>query len=127
MLVDEKGRKIIPEIRLERCKSYVDGSTMTVTVWATNVGQVEVELNKIEILGMSYGLDRFLNPGKAHEIMIYRGPAPTNDSYHEAVLHYKIVENGDYFAAEFMIEYNLESNGAYIVEELHPESVIRDV
>jgi hypothetical protein len=127
LLVDEKGRKVIPEIRLEHCKSHVDGSTMTVTVWATNTGEVEVELDKIEILGMRYELDRFLNPGKAHEIMIYKGPTPMNDSHHEAVLHYKIVKNGDYFAAEFMIEYNRESNGVYIVEELHPESVIRDV
>ncbi|MNH50385.1 hypothetical protein D3C87_1355000 [compost metagenome] len=127
LLVDEKGRKIIPEIRLEHCKSHVNGSIMTVTAWATNTGDVEVELDKIEILGMRYEIDRFLNPGKSHEITIYKGPAPTNDAHHEAILHYRIVKNGDYFAAEFMVEYNRESSGIFIVEELHPESVIRDV
>lgn len=127
LLVDAKGRKVIPTIRLDHCKSYVNGSTMTVTAWATNTGDVEVELDKIEMLGVRYELDRFLNPGKAHEVTIYKGPAPTDESYHEAILHYKIVKNGDYFAAEFMIEYNRESNGVYIVEELHPESVIRDI
>lgn len=126
-LVDEKGRKIIPAIHIERCKSYVNGPQMTVTAWATNTGDVEIKLDKIEILGMRYELDRFLSPGKGHEITIYKGPAPINDHYHEAVLHYKIVKNGDYFAAEFMIEYNRESSGIYIVEDLHSESVIRDV
>ncbi|MNQ06400.1 hypothetical protein D3C85_191520 [compost metagenome] len=127
LLVDEKGRKIIPEIRLERCKSYVNGNEMMVTAWATNAGNVEVELDKIEILGMRYELDRFLSPGKGHEVTLYKGPVTMDDSHDEATLHYKIVENGDYFAAEFMIEYNRESNGVYVVEELHPESVVRDI
>lgn len=127
LLIDERGRKIIPEIRLEHCKSYINGSVMTVTAWATNTGEVEVELDKVELIGMRYELDRFLNPGQGHEIMLYKGPVVMDDSHHEAILHYKIVENGDYFAAEFMIEYNLESNGVYLVEELHPPPVIRDI
>ncbi len=125
--VDEKGRKIIPEIRLEHCKSHRNGPTMMVTAWATNTGDVEVELDKVEILGVKYEIDRFLDPGKAHEVTLYKGPVPMNESYHEAILQYRIVKNGDYFAAHFMVEYNRESDGVYTVEELHPERIIRDV
>lgn len=127
LLIDDKGRKIIPEIRLEHCRSYVNGPTMMVVAWATNTGKVEVELDKVELLGVKYELDRFLKPGQAHELTLYKGPVPVNESYHEAILYYKIVENGDYFAAHFMIGYNLVSNGVYTVEELHPERVIHDV
>lgn len=126
-LVDERGRKIIPEIRLEHCKSHLNGSTIMVTAWVTNMGQVEVELYKVEMLDMKYELDRFLKPGQAHEVILYNGPIPQDESDHKAVLEYKIVENGDYFDAEFMIEYGLESNGVYIIKELHPNPVIRDV
>lgn len=127
LLVDERGRKIIPEIHLEHCRSYINGTSMMVTAWATNTGKVEVELDKVDLLGMKYELDRRLNPGQAHEVTLYKGPVPGNESYHEAILYYKIVENGDYFAAHFMIEYNRESDGVFTVEELHPERVVHDV
>lgn len=127
LFIDEKGRKIIPQIRLEHCKSHINGDEMTVIVWATNTSAVEVEIDRVEMLGIRYKIDRFLKPQEAHELLLYKGKVPTSDASHKAILQYKIVENGDYFAAEFMVEYNLESNGQYIVEDLHPEPVIRDI
>lgn len=127
LLIDERGRKIIPEIRLEHCKSHISGDDMTVTVWATNMSTAEVELDRVEMLGVRRGIDRFLKPQEGHEIRLYEGRIPTSDVNHKAILQYKIVENGDYFAAEFMIEYNFESDGRYSVEELHPEPTIRDI
>ena len=126
-LFDEKGRKIIPEIRFEHCKSHINGDDMMVTVWATNTSDLEVEIDKVDMLGVRREIDRFLKPQEAHEILLYKGKIPTDENGHRAILQYKIVENGDCFAAEFRIEYNFESDRRYTVEELHPEPVVRDI
>lgn len=125
--IDEKGRKIIPEIRLEHCKSHIDGDNMTVTVWATNMSDIEIEIDKVDMLGMWREIDRFLKPREAHELLLYKGKIPTDENDHKAILQYRIVKNGDCFAAEFRIEYNFESDRRYTVEELHPEPVVRDI
>lgn len=126
--VDEKGNKVIPVIAIEHCKSHVDGQNLHVTAWLTNRSSFEVELDKIVMLDTKTELDRRLNPQQGHEVVLYRGVAPTHDHAHKAQLYYKIVENGDNFCADFSIEYNLESDGRFMVEELHPErGMIHDI
>jgi hypothetical protein len=125
--VDEKGRKIIPQITIERCKSHINGNHMDVTAWLTNTSEFEVELDKMEMIDAKTELDRRLRPHEGHEVTLYRGALRTNDQAHKAKLYYKIVQNGDYFCADFMIEYNRESNGMFTVEEFHPDNIIHDV
>jgi hypothetical protein len=125
--VDGAGYKIIPGVSLEHCEPHMNGAEMDVTVWATNQSNVEIELSKIVILGMTTQLDRFLGPGEAHQLRLYRGKVPTNDSYHTANLYYKQVRSGDYFCADFTIEYTYDPKGFYTVEELHPIEPVRDV
>jgi hypothetical protein len=125
--VDSTGHKIIPEVLFEHCESHLNGSEVDVTVWATNQSSVEIELDKIVMLGLTTQLDRFLAPGEAHQLRLYRGRIPTNDSYHTAYLYYKQVSSGDYFQADFTIEYNYDSRGFYEVEELHPIHPIKDI
>ena len=126
--VDDKGNKIIPLIAIEHCKSHGDGQQLQVTAWLTNRSSFELELDKIVMLDTKTELDRRLQPQESHEVTLYRGPQPTSDHAHKAQLYYKIMENGDNFCADFSIEYNLESDGRFTVEELHPErGMIHDV
>lgn len=126
--VDEKGKKVIPVIAIEHCKSHVDGLNLHLTAWVTNHSPFEVELDKIVMLDTKTELDRRLTPQQGHEVILYHGAMPTHDRAHKAQLYYKILENGDYFCADFSIEYNLESDGRFTVEELHPErGMIHDV
>lgn len=124
---DVSGYKIIPEISLEHCKSHLSGSEMEVTVWVTNRSTVELELDKMVMLGMTMQLDRFLAPGEARELRLYKGKTPTDDNYHTANLYYKQVSSGDYFCADYTIGYNYDSEGFYEVKELHPIRPVRDV
>lgn len=125
--IDENGQKIIPHITMTHCKSVIDDNHMEVTAWVTNTSQLEVELDKIVVLNLKTELDRRLRPAEARQVVLYRGPLAKNDYVHKANLYYKIVQNGDYFRADYMVEYNRESNGTYTVEELHPERDVHDI
>lgn len=125
--VDEGGKKIIPTVTIEHCKSHINGNHMDVTAWLTNASEFEIELDKMVMIDAKAGIGRRLRPGEGHEVMVYRGVLQTSDHAHKAELYYKIVENGDYFRADYMVEYNRESNGTYTVEEFHPEHIVHDV
>lgn len=125
--VNSDGHKIIPEVSFEHCQSHVSGDQMEVTVWVTNRSSVRIELDKIVMLGLTTELDRILAPGEARELRFYKGKVPTNDSYDTANLYYKQTSSGDYFCADFTIEYDYDPQGFYKVEEFHHVHPIRDV
>lgn len=126
-LVDDAGRKVIPHVTVEHCKTHRRGATVEVTAWLTNSSDLEIELDKIQLLNNKSELNRRLHAQEGHEALLYRGPVITTDSLHKAELLYRIIQNDDYFKAEFMIEYNHESDGTFTVEDLHPEHAIRDI
>lgn len=125
--VDERGRKIIPEITIAHCKSHLNGAHMEVTAWLTNESEFEVELSKMTILDVRTVIGRRLHAHEGHEVTLYRGVEPSSDHAHKAQLYYKIVENGDNFCADYMVEYNRESNGMFTIEELHADHIVHDV
>ncbi len=125
--VDTSGRKILPEIEIAHVKSHIDEPHMEVRVWATNRSAVEIELDKITIAGVTTETDRILMPGEGREILIYKGSALTDDSHRKATLRYKTRDTGDYFEADYHVEYHHDSRGIYEVEELRPIHPIRDV
>lgn len=126
-LVDDQGHKMIPQLTMTHCRSHVNGGQLEVTAWITNASTVEVRIDEAVLLDQKTHIDRDLAPGQAHEVLLYRGPAPQDDTSHKAELYYKIKENGDNFCADYMIEYYHEANGAWLIEELRPERIVRDV
>jgi hypothetical protein len=100
---------------------------MAVTVWVTNRSSDEVELDKIVMLGQTTQLDQIFSAGQARELKFYKGKVPTTGSYHTANLYYKRRSDGDYFCADFTIEYDYDPQGFYKVEELHPINPVRDI
>ena len=93
----------------------------------TNESPFEVEVQAMTMLDTKTVIGRRLSPQDGHEVMLYRGNVPINDHAHKAQLYYKIVQNGDSFCADFMIEFNRESNGTFTVEQLHPDHIVHDV
>lgn len=128
-LHDAHGKKIIPMIKIEHCKTHHLGTNVEVKAWIGNDSATEIELEKVEMMGHDSNLDRRLTPGRSREVLLYKGPALTNDHNDIARIHYKIIANGDYFRADYRIEYSYDSSeGTYSVETLHPENYgVRDV
>ena len=125
--VDQHGKKIIPEVRIEHVTSHINGLSFTTTAWMKNVSTLEIELDKITVLGYRVEIDRRLRPQEAHEITLYKGPALKDNHNHKAILQYKIVENGDYFSAEYTVEFKYESDGTYTIKALQPNYGVRDI
>lgn len=113
--------KPIPTVSITHCKTHVHGNDMTVTAWVTNTSDTEIELDKVTLLDAKTEIDRRLSPHQGHEVMLYKGPAPTTDAARKTCLYYKCIPTGDYFCADFSTEYTRESDGKYIVEDLHHE------
>ncbi len=126
-LASRGGGKIIPEVEFEHCKSRVNGSEMEVTAWVTNRSPVIIELDKITMLGLTTELDRVLSPNEGREIRLYKGKAPTSSSDETAYLQYKQRDNGDYFQASFVMEFDYDSDGFYTVEEFRSVNPVKDI
>jgi hypothetical protein len=110
-----------PTFDLKHCKSDIDGTNITVTVWVTNTSPVDIEIDKCVILNQTTQIDRRLSPNGAHEVILYRGATPTTDYAHKANIFYKSVHENEYYRADFSVEFNRESDGTFTIEDLHPE------
>lgn len=127
---DARGNKIVPEVEIVSCKTHRSGNNCEVWGYIHNSSAYEIELDKIVMIGTKRELDYRLTPENEREFCLYSGPVPLNDSARNAELYYKLVENGDYFCARHMIEYDYDSDddgGKYIVEEMKLIRPIRDI
>lgn len=113
--------KVTPTFDLRHCETHIDGTMITVTIWATNTSTVEIEIDKCVILDTKTEIDRRLSPGQAHEITLYKGPAPKTDHAHKANIFYKYIRENEYYRVDFMVEYDRKPDGVYTIEDLHPE------
>lgn len=126
--VGENGYKIIPIVKLEHCKSHINGDTLEATIWATNTSQEEIELDTIVIADVTTHLDkRRLAAGQGHEIRIYSGLALRHENHQAASLYYRLVRSDDNFRADFRVEYSYQSDGTYHISDLHPEHDVHDI
>ncbi len=126
-LVDKQGRKVIPEIEIENVVSHRQGSSLTVTAWIKNHSSVEIELDKINILSKKSEIDRRLRPGEAYQVTLYRGNVLKHEHDHKASLQYKIIENGDYFLANYSVEFKYESDGTYTIKRIEDNNGVKDI
>lgn len=124
---DEHGNKIIPEAEIIGCETHLRGDNCEVWANIKNHSELEIELDRIMVLGHKKELDRRLLPGDEHEFNVFTGALPRNDNSREAELYYKNVKTGDYFCARHIIEYQYESDGTYMIEEMRLLRPIRDV
>lgn len=124
---NEHGQKIIPEVAFKNFKTHRNGNKVTTWAWATNVSQFELELEKLELLGKHYHIDRRLRPNEGHEVKIYDGPVITHEHDTRAKLYFTIHENDDLFLADYYIEFNRESDGSFILEDFHRDHTPRDI
>jgi len=119
----QDGRKVIPEVRVTRLVSRRNGSNMTTHVWLQNDAPFAVEMRNFRIMGRATPMNYRLEPTQGRQVQIFSGPVASHDNDDEAYIDYRIVQNGDYFQQHFHVEFDRQSDGTYLLEELHPEHV----
>lgn len=125
--LDSHGRKIIPKLELSHMHTHRNGQDMTTTVWITNASEQKVRIDYSYVLGQKQQFNRELGPEAGHEFVIYRGRVAKNEHDHRARIVYRLMANGDLFEEEYFVEFNRESDGAYLLEEFHEEGPTRDI
>jgi len=116
-----------PVVVVKRTRTQLSGSNQTVYCSVVNRFTEAVEVEEIELMGNSRNLGGYLRPGEEREYMVYNGPRQTHEGHKEAKLNYKVDETGDYFQSIYDVEYQLENDKTYSVEELHFRGPIRDI
>ncbi len=126
--VQSNGAKIAPEVDIVEVEPHESGDGKHLELWVTlrNNSEFEVQVMRIELLKQRVMPGRFLKPNEEHELQVYRGDTPTNDSERKAYVQYKIVENTDMFQAEFRVDYHYDDD-KYIPEEFVLIKPIRDI
>jgi hypothetical protein len=125
--VDAHGYKVIPEVTLDHLKATRAGDTMTVTVWATNRSDRPVRVDNFALLGQKQVFQHELRSNKGETLVIYKGPVAPNEHDSHAQLVFRLAENGDVFENVYHVEFNRESDGKFVIEELHEDGPVRDI
>jgi hypothetical protein len=115
-----------PVVFVRRTRAHSNGSNMDVYCSIRNNSKGPVEVEEINLAGRSRRMGGYLRAGEEREWLCYSGPRLKSEAYKEASLNYKD-ELGDYFQSIYDVEYQLESDKTYSVEELHLRLPIRDI
>jgi hypothetical protein len=127
-IVDASGRKIIPNIHVKNIKSYRQGSDkLLVKGWVFNESADQIiRVDNSYLLKQKRTQNQEIGPGSSRELTLYDGPALHDDEHH-AQITYRLRANGDVFMENYHIEYSRESDGTFLVEELHDDGPVRDI
>lgn len=126
-LHDAHGRKIIPQVAITHLQSHRDGNTMTVMAWVTNHSELAIRLDDCTMLGQRLQVHYELTPHQNHEIVLYRGPIAATDRDHRTRLTFRLMANTDEFEIDYVTKFYRNSDGTFIVSQLHQEGGIRDI
>ena len=119
------GHKVVPQIRISKVQAARNGGRMQAYAWIQNDSQLELEITHITTMGQKYTVNQRLSTGQGRQVKVYDGPIGSKE-HEEAYVDYKIIQNGDYFQQEFMVELHRQGDGMYLLEEFHREEYTRD-
>lgn len=128
-ITDANGRKITPDIDVRNLKSYRQGGDkMLVKAWIFNQSPDQIiRVDTTYLMKQKRTQNQEINPGSSREVTLYDGPIAQNENEREAQIAYRLKVNNDVFMENYNVEYNLESDGKFVVEELHDDGPIRDI
>ncbi len=127
-VLDERGRKIIPDIDLKNLRSHRQGDEkLLVKAWIVNNSDQVLRIDTSYLLKQKRTHNQFINPHDSHEATLYDGKIPDTENEHDAQIAYRLQVNGDVFMENYRVDYGRESDGKYIVEELIADGPVRDI
>lgn len=120
------GPKVYPRLELGRVQCYMHGNDMEVEVEIKNESEQQLDLDQARILGTGHDIGTYLRPGEEREFTLYEGDRPRNTSNSRVEISFRTVPGGDYFQAEFVIDFKQEADGTYSIQRFRPIQV-RDI
>lgn len=126
-LVDAKGYKRPPVVSVVHVKTDLGGDRFDLWITLQNQSDRDTHLDKFSIFGGSFGLNHPLAARDRRAFRVYSGPLLKHDDYRQAELYYRDAPTGDYFRADYMIEYHFESDESYTPVEMKMIMPIRDI
>lgn len=125
---DPNGMKIIPDIGVKKIQTDRRGDKILVRAWITNNSPDQlIRVDSSYLIKQKRTHNQEIRTGDTRELVLYDGPAPRNDNESKAQITFRLMQNGDVFMENYRIEYNLESDGIFTVEEFHDDGPTRDV
>jgi hypothetical protein len=126
-LYDEKGYKVLPIVAVTNVSSRQDSDH--IELWATikNESTRDIKLDKITLLGTTFRMNYPLSRGSQRVFRVYSGPQIKHDAYKTAELFYLDTATNDYLRADHTVEYRLESDGTFDINDFELITPIRDL
>ena len=101
---------------------------MLVKAWVFNQSPDKIiRIDTTNVIGQKRTQNQEINHGSSRELTLYDGPVANDDNDDDAHITYRLKLNGDVFMENYRVEFHRESDGAFVVEELHDEGPIRDI
>lgn len=127
-VVDASGRKIVPDIDVKNLRSQRQGERLLVKGWVFNNSSDQIiRIDTSCLLKQKRQHNQEINPGSSRELTLYDGPVLRNENERTAQIAYRLKTNQDVFMENYRVEYNLESDGTYTVEDFHDDGPVRDI
>lgn len=127
-IVDDRGRKIIPDIEVKKLKSDRMGEDkLIVRGWIQNNTDLEIRVEWTSLLGQKNTQNQFIGPRDAREVKLYDGKIPDNDNEDKAQVAFQITKNNDVFMENYRVDFYLESDGKFKVSDLIDDGPTRDI
>lgn len=126
-LVDEDGRKIIPDIDLKNVQSHRQANKLTVTAWVMNNSDQILRVDSCYLLKQNRTLNQVMSPRQSRQLTLYDGPIPRDENEHQARIVYRLQANGDTFQNYYRIGYHPEADGARMIDDLYDDGPVQDI
>lgn len=124
----DNGHKVHPEVTITNLKTSRNGDRMETYAYIRNSSPYEIEARSVSLMGQRNPLRVVVAAGgmSKSQVKLYSGPIARDDNNSDAHLDLLITSNGDYFQQEFDVEFDRQSDGTYLIEELHADNHVRD-
>ncbi len=127
-ILDERGRKIIPDIDFKNLRSQRQGGDqLIVKAWVVNNSELSIRIDTSYLLKQKRQHNQELRPHDSRELTLYQGKIPDNENERSAQIAYRLQANGDVFIENYRIDYNRESDGKFIISDLIDDGPVRDI
>ncbi len=116
-----------PIAYIRRTATQIHGGKMRVSCSIANEWPAPIMLDKIRLLGGVKELDTVLGPHEEKEFEVYEGPVMMRQGESQALLHYKTMQEGDYFETLHDVTFKYHPDKTYSIAELRFHPPVRDI